>query len=93
MRNFRINAEVQAMDEHRIVPRRRLLKGAKISFSNGAVIDCTIRNLSDTGAALDVNSPVGIPERFMLVVEADHRHLPSRVVWRKETRIGIHFEN
>lgn len=29
----------------------------------------------------------------MLVVEADHRHLPSRVVWRKERRIGVHFEN
>lgn len=39
------------MDEHRIAPRRRLLKGGKISFSNGAVIDCTIRNLSETGAA------------------------------------------
>lgn len=93
VKDFRVNAEVQAMDEHRITSGRRLLKGAKISFSNGAVIDCTIRNLSDTGAALDVNSPVGIPERFMLVVEADHRHLPSRVIWRKEIRIGAHFEN
>lgn len=90
---FRINAEVHAMDEHRIVPRRRLLKGGKISFGNGAAIDCTIRNLSESGAALEVDSPVGIPERFMLVVEADHRHLPSRVIWRKETRIGVHFEN
>jgi PilZ domain-containing protein len=89
---FRINAEVHAMDEHRIVPRRRLLKGGKISFGNGAAIDCTIRNLSERGAALEVSSPVGIPERFMLVVEADQRHLPSRVIWRKETRIGVHFE-
>jgi hypothetical protein len=90
---FRINAEVHAMDEHRIVPRRRQLKGGKISFGNGAAIDCTIRNLSESGAALEVDSPVGIPERFMLVVEADHRHLPSRVIWRKEARIGVHFEN
>ncbi len=81
------------MDEDRTAPRRRLLKGGKISFGNGAVIDCTIRNLSDTGAALDVSSPVGIPERFMLVVEADRRHLPSRVVWRRERRIGVHFES
>src|SRR5690349_2848026 len=65
---FRINTEVHAMDEHRTVPRRRLLKGGKISFGNGAAIDCTIRNLSESGAALEVDSPVGIPERFMLVV-------------------------
>jgi hypothetical protein len=81
------------MDEHRLAPRRRLLKCGKISFSNGAVIDCTIRNLSDSGAALEVATPVGIPERFMLVVEAEHRQLPSRVVWRKHTRIGVHFES
>ena len=79
------------MDEHRTAPRRRFLKGGRISFGGG-VIDCTIRNLSETGAALEVGSPVGIPERFTLVVEADHLHLPCRVVWRKERRIGVRFE-
>ncbi|KRQ95787.1 PilZ domain-containing protein [Bradyrhizobium valentinum] len=81
------------MDEHRIAPRRRLLKSGKITFGGGsAVIDCTVRNLSETGAALEVISPVGIPERFTLVIEADHLRLPCRVVWRKEKRIGVHFE-
>jgi len=79
------------VDEHRPTPRRRLLKAGKISFGGGA-IDCTVRNLSGTGAALEVISPVGIPERFTLVVEANHRHLPCRVVWRKGKRIGVHFE-
>ena len=84
------------MDEHRAAPRRRLLKSGKISFG-GAVIDCTVRNLSETGAALEVGSPVGIPEHFTLVIGAehiaDHIHVPCRVVWRKETRIGVHFES
>lgn len=78
------------MDEHRTAPRRRLLKTGKISFGGGA-IDCTVRNLSETGAALEVNSPVGIPEQFTLVIEPNQIHVPCRVVWRKETRIGIHF--
>ena len=79
------------VDEHREAPRRRLLKAGRIAFG-GAAFDCTVRNLSETGAALEVTSPVGIPERFMLVIEADHLHLPCRVVWRKEKRIGVHFE-
>jgi hypothetical protein len=79
------------VEEFRAAPRRRLLKAGKISFGGGA-IDCTVRNLSNTGAALEVISPVGIPERFTLVVEADQRHLPCRVVWRKEKRIGVHFD-
>jgi hypothetical protein len=83
-------AEVHAVDEHRTAQRRRLLKSGKISFGGGA-IDCTVRNLSETGAALEVSSPVGIPGLFTLVIEPDHIHVPCRVVWRKETRIGVHF--
>ena len=79
------------MEEHRTTPRRRLLKTGRISFGGGA-IDCTVRNFSETGAALDVSSPVGIPDHFTLVIEADQRHLPCRVIWRKEKRIGVHFE-
>ena len=76
------------MDEHRTTPRRRLLKSGKISFGGGA-IDCTVRNLSETGAALEVASPVSIPEDFTLEIEADH--VPCHVVWRKWSRIGVHF--
>jgi hypothetical protein len=84
-------AEVQAVDEHRTVPRRRLLKTGKISFGGGT-IDCTVRNLSETGAALEVSSPVGIPEHFTLVIDPNAIHVPSRIVWRKDTRIGVNFE-
>jgi hypothetical protein len=62
-----------------------------LSFGGGA-IDCTVRNPSETRAALDVTSAVGIPERFTLLVEADKSNLPCRVVWRKEKKIGVRFE-
>ncbi|MFK4386305.1 hypothetical protein ABIA40_005713 [Bradyrhizobium sp. USDA 223] len=44
------------MDERRDKARHRVLKAGTIEFGGGA-IDCTVRNLSDTGAALDVASP------------------------------------
>ncbi len=77
-------------DERRSRARHRVLKAGTIEFGGGA-IDCTIRNLSDAGAALDVTSPVGIPERFTLLVQADGTHLACTVVWRKEKRIGVKF--
>ena len=76
-------------DENRIANRQRVLKGARIHFGGGT-IDCTVRNISDTGAALEVTSPVGIPTEFTLVANDYQRH--CRVVWRKEKRIGITFE-
>jgi PilZ domain len=79
------------MDEKRIAQRHRVLKAGTIGFGGGA-IDCTVRNMSNKGAALDVNSPLGIPDRFTLVLPADGQHIPCRVVWRKEKRIGIAFD-
>jgi hypothetical protein len=40
------------MPMDRIAPRRRILKAGSIQFGGGS-IDCTIRNLSETGAALE----------------------------------------
>lgn len=78
------------MNEHRVAPRHRVLKAGTIEFGGGG-IDCTVRNLSASGAALDVVSPVGIPDRFDLVIVAEHVRKRCRVVWRKERRIGVTF--
>jgi len=78
------------MGEHRTAPRHRVLKAGTIEFGGGG-IDCTVRNLSDSGAALDVASPVGIPDSFDLVITAEHLRKHCRVVWRKEKRIGVTF--
>ena len=78
-------------EEHRNLARRRALKGAHITFKgHGAVIDCVVRNLSDGGACLNVESSIGIPDSFDLVL--DHASVRNcRVTWRKATQIGVAF--
>jgi hypothetical protein len=78
-------------NEKRIAPRRRVLKAGSINF-DGEVIPCTIRNLSATGAALDVEIGVSIPDCFKLVVDGESLDKPCHVVWRKERRIGVAFD-
>jgi hypothetical protein len=78
------------MDQKRIAARKRVLKSGTIEF-NGGAIDCTVRNISETGAALDVASPIGIPDNFKLVIASDGEQKPCHVVWRKESRIGVRF--
>jgi hypothetical protein len=77
------------MAETRSAPRHRVLKAGTIEF--GGAIDCLVRNLSTTGATLEISSQVGIPERFALVVAGDGLHLRCDVVWRKNYRIGVAF--
>ncbi len=79
------------MDESRIAPRRRMLKAGTIEFGGGG-IDCLVRNLSETGAALEVVIPLFIPDRFTLYVPSDQFKRPCHIVWRKEKRIGIAFD-
>ncbi|KTT67794.1 pilus assembly protein PilZ [Sphingomonas endophytica] len=78
------------MPNNRGALRHRVLKRGSIDF-NGGAIDCVIRNISETGAALEVTSPVGIPETFNLVIPSDHTNRPCRVAWRRERRIGVRF--
>jgi hypothetical protein len=78
------------MDQKRIAQRQRVLKAGTIEFNGGGGIDCTMRNVSATGAALEVTSPIGIPERFTLV--SNGSRFPCHVVWRKEKRIGVAFD-
>jgi hypothetical protein len=79
------------MDRRRIVPRRRILKAGSIECG-GEVIDCTVRNLSETGAALEVVSPLFIPDRFTLIVQTEQLKRPCQIVWRKAKRIGVAFK-
>jgi hypothetical protein len=79
------------MESHRNAPRRRTLKAGSIEFGGGA-IDCTVRNVSETGAALEVVSPLHIPDRFTLVVQTDHLRRRCNVIWRRGKRIGVAFD-
>lgn len=70
--------------------RLRSLKGAKIIINRQSSLDCTVRNLSDTGAKIVVPSPVMIPDRFELRFE-DGRELPCIVRWRTLSEFGVEF--
>ena len=85
------SAYIEVMDEPRIAPRHRTLKAGTIEFGGGG-IDCTIRNLSETGAALEVASPVGVPAEFNLMISGNIAKRPCRVAWVKDKRIGVAFK-
>jgi hypothetical protein len=67
------------------------LRPATIEIEGGGAISCVARNLSKTGAMLDVESPIGIPDRFILVLSDGHQ-IPCRIAWRGPKRIGVVFE-
>lgn len=79
------------MAEKRSIPRPRVLKAGTIAFG-GAAIDCTVRNVTATGALLEVESPLGIPHHFVLVIPSDGVSRSVRLIWASERRIGVRFD-
>jgi hypothetical protein len=78
------------MNEKRNATRHRVLKSAFIVISDKAPkLECTVRNLSDTGAALQVSTTIGIPPNFDLIIDGARRHCRSQ--WRTDTKIGVMF--
>ena len=68
------------------------MKPAKIEYG-GVKTPCMIRDLSVTGAALEVSELSGnIPVTFNLIMPDDGLKLPCHVVWRRKYKIGVAFE-
>lgn len=79
------------LQERRIAPRRNTLIHAAISF--GTVrLDCIIRNVSDTGAKLEVAKVAGIPDVILLHAPG-HRPQTCRVAWRALRELGVEYRD
>ena len=81
----------EPMIEKRAAPRYRVLKGASIAFE-GSGLDCTVRNLSSSGAAIEFAGRISLPPSFMLVIQKDQFIRRCRPVWSNDKRVGVAFD-
>ena len=78
------------MIEKRAAQRHRVFKGGTITFENSGIA-CTVRNMSEGGAAIDLDTSVTLPQSFMLSITRDNFVRNCRTVWRSDRRIGLAF--
>ena len=53
---------------------------------------CILRNISETGALLQIEHIAGLPTHFMVGVELDAFEVPAKWIWREEEHVGVQFE-
>jgi hypothetical protein len=53
------------------------LKSGSIVLSKAPKLDCTVKNISETDAMLQVFTTLGIPASFDIVMEGARRHCHS----------------
>jgi hypothetical protein len=79
-------------NEARIAPRRRTLKSGKVAYNDRHVtIECTLRDMSATGARLRVSGSVAAPDTFELLIPLDGLEANCQVVWRSGADLGVRF--
>ena len=78
--------------ERRSVVRRRVLKGATLTFNRGyGAMECVVRNLGDNGALLRFGDAAGVPAWFDLKISDERQPRPAQVRWRTATDVGVSF--
>lgn len=70
--------------------RRKVFKTGKIYFGKSSEV-CTVRDISATGASLEVAASTTVPDRFTLVLEMESASRVCAAVWRTERQIGVRF--
>jgi ribosomal protein S1 len=84
---------MHVVQERRRVQRMKVLKTAKIILNHhSSIYDCTVRNLTNLGACLELESTKGIPVVFDLTFDSARTCRPCRTIWRTNHKVGVSFE-
>ena len=82
------------MDERRNVARTRIRHNAEIVVirRDATKVQCTLQDLTSTGACLTLASTYQVPDTFELTFDKGRSRRPCRVMWRTGDRVGVAFE-
>jgi hypothetical protein len=78
------------MEEKRRHQRTEINEPAYIS-AGGSVMRCVVCNISQEGAAIDVDNPAFVPAQFRLVMANNSATHDCTVIWIQQKRIGVAF--
>jgi hypothetical protein len=71
--------------------KRTLLTGMVRELNKTGTFSCTVRNLCDDGARLDLGNSAWVADQFELDIASHDRREPVRVVWRRFDAVGVMF--
>ena len=78
------------MENRRSTPRRKTFKtGMIVSHGSFLTINCLVRNVSDSGARLELESALPLPREFELLFNGQSRW--CQAIWKAARHIGVRF--
>jgi hypothetical protein len=76
--------------DRRSLRRGRMLLTGKIVYGSAPyTFDCTIRDITETGARVRVTDPLSIPNHFLLLDIRRFVAFEAQVKWRRQNEMGL----
>ncbi|HEY8578727.1 MAG TPA: PilZ domain-containing protein [Beijerinckiaceae bacterium] len=83
---------MSSYEERRGSKRYAVSLDARIVYNGGrAVLNCRVVDVSATGAKLELDERVSVPERFTLVIDTLGESHSARLAWRAGSGVGVAF--
>lgn len=87
-------SETAGAPDKRALRRNRVLLAANLVHGEQKFTsECTIRNLTDQGAAVRFDSHIPLPPKLSLVESRTGRAHDARIVWRRGGFMGLELSN
>ncbi|MDB5650149.1 MAG: PilZ protein [Hyphomicrobiales bacterium] len=84
--------EERRMAERRSAARTRTLMAGRIIYNHGqSVLDCQVRNFSESGAKISLEGSSGLPDHFKLDIPSRGRSYQVEIRRRERDSIGVRF--
>jgi hypothetical protein len=85
-------AQAPRPEDSRSARRNRVLMDGAVVYAQGArSLDCTIRDLSETGARVRLSGPEPVPEQIMLIQMRTGIAYEATVAWARGRDLGLTF--
>src|SRR6266702_5881882 len=78
--------------DRRTKQRNPTFKFGVITFGSDRRL-CVVKNISPTGAMIELENTIEIPDEFTLAIEADAFTHVCRVAWKKPKQIAVNFDS
>lgn len=83
---------MESVEQRRASPRSRTLLEGHIIYNNRlSRMECTVRDLSETGARIVFEQPVKVPAQFELHIPKRKLVRPAQVMWYDGQNHGVMF--
>lgn len=81
------------MDQRQNVRMRTFLRGRIVYNGGASSMDCLVRDLSATGARLELSETSPLPEVFDLYIQNKDQTFRSTMRWRRDSGVGVTFDD